>query len=454
MENNINVELLLKLGLEKSEEGIIIVDKDARVVFINEKYLKFLSTTREDIVGKAVVDTIDNTRLHKVLLTHKREIGEIQIIAGKKVIVSRFPIIDGQEVIGALGRIVFENVTQLDYLAAKVHRIESELDYYKSALKEVRDVKYNFDNIIGNSKKIKDTKHIAHKAALSNSNVLILGESGTGKELFAHAIHAASNRSTGPFIKVNCSAIPPNLLESEIFGYEEGAFTGALKGGKVGKFELADGGSIFLDEIGDMPLHMQVKILRVIQDKVVERVGGIKSIYLDFRVIAATNRNLEELIKLGKFREDLYYRLNVMSIGIPPLRERKDDIDLIAKHLLYKICQETGNNISLISKEVLNYFSAYSWPGNVREFENVLERIVNFIEYGKEIQVDDLPLHIINYNHNKAGHSKLKDIMETTEKKAILDTMEKTNWNRSETAKVLGISRTSLYEKLWKYGID
>lgn len=451
LENRIDVELLLKIGLEKAEEAIIIVDKNARIVFINEKYLNFIGKPREEVLGKAVIDTIDNTRLHRVLMTHKSEIGEIQIIGGKKVIVSRFPIHDGQEVIGAMGRIVFENVTQLDYLSAKVHRMETELDYYKSALKEVRDVKYNFDNIIGNSEKLKATKNIAERAAMSNSNVLILGESGTGKELFAHAIHAASSRSAGPFIKVNCGAIPPNLLESEIFGYEGGAFTGALKNGKIGKFEMADGGSIFLDEIGDMPLHMQAKILRAIQEKVIERIGGVKNIYLDFRVIAATNRNLEELTETGKFREDLYYRLNVMTIVIPPLRERKDDIAPIAKYLLDKISGETGNYISGISDEAMKHLEDYNWPGNVRELENILERVSNFVEYGKKIDADDLPMHIKNYNNGKVCYSKLKDITEAAEKKAILETLERTNGNRAAAAKLLGISRTSLYEKLWKY---
>lgn len=451
-----STEKLLEIVLDKVYEGIVVVDNKSRIVLINQPYLRFLDKRREDVIGKKVMDVIDNTRLHIVLDTEKEEIGEIQEIHGNKIVAMRIPIFDNGKVIGAIGRIMFKDVLELDVISAKVHRIEHELDYYKNALKEVRDAKYNFDNIISTSNKIKGTKYIAEKAALTISNVLISGESGTGKELFAHAIHSASSRAMGPFIRVNCGAIPSELLESELFGYEEGAFTGAKKGGKIGKFELANGGSIFLDEIGDMPLHMQVKLLRAIQEKVIERVGGIKSIELDFRIIAATNKDLEKLVEEGKFREDLYYRLNVMNINIPPLRERKEDIEPLVKHLLLKISEQAGNYVTSISKEALRYLERYAWPGNVRELENVLERTVNLLEYGKEIQVEDLPIKIKNYSFDfdKVNHTKLKDILEAVEKKTILDVLEKTGHNKSETAKILDISRTSLYEKLWKYGVE
>ncbi len=449
-------ENLLKKVLDKVYEGVVVVDNKSKIIWINEPYLSFLKKNREEVLGKKVTDVIDNTRLHIVLETGKEEIGDIQEINGSKIIAMRIPVFENGKIIGAVGRIMFRDVTELDVLVQKVHKFENELDYYKKALKEVRDVKYNFDNIIGSSNKLKGTKYIAEKAALTSSNVLISGESGTGKELFAHAIHSASYRAMGPFVKVNCGAIPSDLLESELFGYEEGAFTGAKKGGKIGKFELADGGSIFLDEIGDLPLHMQVKLLRAIQEKVIERVGGIKSIFLDVRIIAATNKDLEVLVEEGKFREDLFYRLNVMNINIPPLRERKDDIEPLVKHLLVKVSEQAGNYVTSISKEALRYLERYSWPGNVRELENILERTVNLVDYGKEIQVEDLPIKIKNlsFDFNKISHSKLKDVLDAVEKKTILEVLERTGGNKSETAKILDISRTSLYEKIWKYNLE
>ncbi len=449
-------ETLLKQVLDKVYEGLVVIDNKSKIVFINEPYLKFLDKKREDIIGKKVVDVIDNTKLHIVASTGKEQIGDVQEINGKKIVAMRIPVYEDGKIIGAIGRIMFKDLNELDVLSSKVHKIEHELDYYKNALKEVRDVKYSFDNIIGESNKLKGTKYIAEKAALTSSNVLIYGESGTGKELFAHAIHSASYRAMGPFVKVNCGAIPSELLESELFGYEEGAFTGAKKGGKIGKFELADGGSIFLDEIGDMPLHMQVKLLRAIQEKVIERVGGIQSIELDVRIIAATNKDLEKLIEENKFREDLYYRLNVMNLNIPPLRERKEDIEPLINHLLVKISEQAGNYVNKISKEALRYLERYSWPGNVRELENILERTVNLLDYGKEIQVDDLPIKIKNYSFdfNNLNQTRLKDILDAVERKTILDALEKTGKNKSETAKMLDISRTSLYEKIWKYGIE
>ncbi len=456
MESAITSDKLMKMVLDKVYEGIVVVDNKSKIIWINEPYLRFLDKTREDVLGKKVMDIIDNTRLHIVLGTGKEEIGDIQEINESKVIAMRIPIYENGKVIGAVGRIMFRDVTELDILAQKVHKFEYELDYYKKALKEVRDVKYNFGNIIGASNKIKGTKYIAEKAALTSSNVLIYGESGTGKELFAHAIHAASHRAMGPFVKVNCGAIPSELLESELFGYEEGAFTGAKKGGKIGKFELADGGSIFLDEIGDLPLHMQVKLLRAIQEKVIERVGGIKSIILDVRIIAATNRDLEQLVSDGNFREDLYYRLNVMNINIPPLREREEDVEPLVRHLLVKVSEQAGNYVNAISKDALRYLERYAWPGNVRELENVLERTVNLLDYGKEIQVEDLPIKIKNFSFdfNRISHSKLKDVMDAVEKKTILEVLERAGGNKSETAKILDISRTSLYEKIWKYNIE
>ncbi|WZL74173.1 sigma 54-interacting transcriptional regulator [Clostridiaceae bacterium 35-E11] len=451
-----NLSEILRTILDNAYEGIIVVDEQGYIMMINEPYIEFLGKKEEEIIGKHATEIIDTTRLHIVVKTGKEEIGEVQKVRGKNIVVMRTPIYKEGRVVGAIGKIMFKDLKEVNVLASKIKSIENELKYYKNALKEVSNVKYRFENIIGVSDKLKETKFLAEKATHTNSNVLIRGESGTGKELFAHAIHAESNRAMGPFIKVNCAAIPAELLESELFGYEEGAFTGARRGGKIGKFELANGGSIFLDEIGDMPHSMQAKLLRVLQEKEVERVGGTKNIPLDVRIIAATNRNLEEMIEKGEFREDLYYRLNVMSINIPPLRERIEDLEPMVHYLLTKISEEVGNYVTKIAPKAMKYLESYTWPGNIRELENVLERAINLVDYGKEIQVNHLPMHLRKAEvHVKIrGDKDLKSILEEVEKEAILDCLKRTNGNRTETAKILNISRSSLYEKLWKYGIE
>ena len=330
--------------------------------------------------------------------------------------------------------------------------MEKELETYKTHLTQLNTASYSFDDIIGLSEKISTAKSIARKAAQTHSNVLILGESGTGKELFAHAIHLASDRLYAPFVKVNCGAIPTGLLESELFGYEGGAFTGAKKEGKIGKFEQADGGTIFLDEIGDMPLHMQVKLLRVIQEKEVEKIGSIGSKKIDVRIIAATNRNLEKSMHEGNFRQDLYYRLNVVTIYIPALRERKDDILLIANHLIKKISKDLNKKVIGISKESEYFLKNYHWEGNIRELENILERAINVIEDSNIISPIDLPEEITGIKETKIIKS-LEETMVTAEKQAIIDALNAAEGNKTKTAKILEIGRTSLYEKIQKYNI-
>ena len=290
------------------------------------------------------------------------------------------------------------------------------------------------------------------KAAKSDSNVLILGESGTGKELFAHSIHNDSKRSMGVFIKVNCAAIPAELLESELFGYEEGSFTGAKKGGKIGKFEAADGGTIFLDEIGELPLHMQVKLLRVLQEREVERVGSTRSIPIDVRIIAATNRNLEEMVEKGEFRLDLYYRLKVMTIVVPKLSERSEDIPKLVHHFLRKYQKLMNKQIEGISDRALRILNSYSWPGNIRELENSIERALNMVDEIEMITSDHLPEEIRGYK-GPSSTLTLNEVMEETERHTIINYLEVMNGNKSETAKALGISRTTLYEKMKKYGL-
>ncbi len=314
--------------------------------------------------------------------------------------------------------------------------------------------KYSLQNVIGISDKMQEVFKTALKAARTKATILLIGESGTGKELIAKAIHFESDRSKGPFLAINCAAIPENLLEAELFGYEKGAFTGALVS-KPGKFELANGGTIFLDEIGDLPLALQAKLLRVIQDKTFERIGGTKSIKVDIRIIAATNKDLEEMVKNGKFREDLYFRLNVIPIYLPPLRERKEDIPLLIDHFLKKFNKEYGKNIS-INKSAMEKLINYSWPGNVRELENTIERLIILAE-GDEITLDDLPFYIKQDEESRIIGVKLKDSLpsqiEFIEKKAIEKALKACNYNQTKAAKMLGLTKRQINYKIKKYGL-
>jgi transcriptional regulator with PAS, ATPase and Fis domain len=289
--------------------------------------------------------------------------------------------------------------------------------------------------------------------ASGDISVLIRGESGTGKELFAHSIHHLSPRSHQPFIKVNCGAIPEHLLESELFGYEEGAFTGAKRGGKKGKFLLAHGGTIFLDEIGDMPLNMQVKLLRVLQEKEVEPVGSVKPIPVNVRVIAATNRPLEKMIEEKRFREDLFYRINVIPFKIPPLRERPEDISHLTDFFLEKISKRAGKRITKLDEEVRKVFNQHSWPGNLRELENVIEAAVHLTD-GETITIYSLPESLKGDPKILIGQLTLKEILEETEKRIIEKTLEQFHLDKLEAARALGISKSSMYEKIKKYKLE
>jgi len=314
--------------------------------------------------------------------------------------------------------------------------------------------RYRLRNVIGISDKMQEVFKTALKAAKSKATILLMGESGTGKELIAKAIHFESDRAKGPFIAINCAAIPENLLEAELFGYEKGAFTGALVS-KPGKFELANGGTIFLDEIGDMPLALQAKLLRVIQDKAFERIGGTRPIKVDVRIIAATNKDLEKMVKEGTFREDLYYRLNVIPIFLPPLRERREDIPLLIDYFLKKFNKEYNKNIG-ISNEAVKALINYSWPGNVRELENTIERLVVLTE-GEEITLEDLPFYIKQEKENPLAFLKdtnsLPAQLELLEKKAIEEALKACNYNQTRAAKLLGLTKRQINYKIKKYGL-
>ena len=452
--DNLDYKEILNVILNNAYEWLVIIDDKGYIMMMSKGYKEFIGDMVPE--GKHVTEVIENTKLHDIVKTGKTQIGEIQIIKGQQVIASRLPIIKDNKIIGAIGKVIFKDITDFYDMSKKIITMEKEIKYYKDQLKKQKSAKYSFSNIIGESKSLMEVKNICQRAAMSDSNVLIMGESGTGKELFAHAIHNASDRASGPFVKINCAAIPSELLESELFGYEGGAFTGAKKEGKVGKFELANGGSIFLDEIGDMPLQMQVKLLRVLQEREIERIGSTKTRPINVRIISATNKNLEEEVKSGNFREDLYYRLNVMSVNIEPLRKRKDDIRPLAKALVKKLSSQMGVHVDSISEKAMAALEAYDWPGNIRELENVIERSINLLDSDRIIKVSTLPVHITQSHktHVYIAGSNLKEQLYDVEKSIILECLNENQGNKQKTANDLDMSRTSLYQKLKSYGID
>jgi PAS domain S-box-containing protein len=436
---------------------IILIDKDTRIMMINQIFADYLGFAREEIIGKPVLEVDEFSRFPYVFKSKKPEIAwKHKFKNGRTAIVHRIPVLNQQqEVVYGFGLLLFQDVKEFKDIIEKNKLLESALSYAKEQLVQIQGAKYSWENILGTSEKMVRAIYMGRRASLTKSNVLLLGESGTGKELFAHAIHHSSNRVHESFIKVNCAAIPAELLESELFGYMEGAFTGAKKGGKIGKFELANNGTIFLDEIGDMPLAMQAKLLRVLQEKEIERVGGTRTIPIDVRVIAATNKNLEKMVAEGQFREDLFYRLNVMSVDIPPLREREDDAASIAVKLLEKLSAQLGVHVCHISTNAMEHILNYKWPGNVRELENVLERAINLTDTDT-IHTVHLPYNITSSkkSHRLLKGETLKSILEETEKEMIKKCLEEFDYNKVRVAEILHISRSSLYDKIEKYELE
>ncbi|WP_245807766.1 sigma 54-interacting transcriptional regulator [Halobacillus massiliensis] len=382
--------------LESTYEGIAVVDENGILLEFNEAYSIFTGIDKKDALGRHVKEVIDNTHLPETLKTGMPERGVIQYIQGQAMIVHRIPIWKNNKVVGAIGILIFEGVSEVYRIYERIQKNSAEKQETQPYLsKDKQADRMTLDQIIGDSQKASYIKRLARKVAKTNVTVLITGESGTGKEMYARGIHHLSSISPGPFISVNCGAIPEALFESELFGYEEGAFTGAKKGGKPGKFELAANGTLFLDEIGEMPLMMQTKLLRVLQEKEVGRIGAIKEQPIDLRIIAATNRDLKGMVDKGEFREDLYYRINVIEITIPPLRERPEDIPLLVSSYLTDLSEKHQLSEKAITSEAMKAFLSYSWPGNIRELINTIEKLVILVER-KTIELGDLPSFIKN----------------------------------------------------------
>lgn len=452
------VQQTLAAVLDLAYDGIMAINSHGYVTTVNRAMMEFLDARAEQIMGRKASEVFPELELEGIIATGAADEGDARTIREKKCIVIRQPIKKGDQVLGAVAKITFKGLNRLPEMVKRLETLENQISYYRDELSRVTHSGIRFEDIVGNSPQMDGAKNMARQTSRSLSSVLLLGESGTGKELFASAIHNHSGR-TGPFVKVNCAAMPDNLLESEFFGYEEGAFTGAKKAGKPGKFELAHKGTLFLDEVGDMSLQLQSKLLRALQEREFERVGGVKTIRVDVRIIAATNRDIEKLMEEGKFREDLYYRLNVIAIRVPPLRERNGDIYPLAAHLIRKYNRILGCRVRGVSPKAMEILMGHWWPGNVRELENVVERALNIVSDG-----DMLPSHLPEYLQEKSkantpenGYEEALFDMESciagAEKEIVLRALAEAGGNRSKAARILGISRTKLYDRLKKHGI-
>lgn len=451
--------------------GVIILDRNGTVVMVNQSFAEVLNTTPQAMIGKHVHQSYSNSspsRMFNVMETGKPEIST-HYMNGKEVFASRFPLIKAGNVIGCVGKILFKDVREITLIANRLQAAPETRTQTNSVAGKESQFKYDIGSIIGQSRQIMELKETLLRVAGKNSNVLLRGESGTGKELFAHALHAASSRRYAPFIKVNCAAIPELLMESELFGYAEGAFTGAKRGGQIGKFEQANTGTIFLDEIGDMPLYMQVKMLRVLQERELTPLGSTKPKAVDVRVVAATNCNLEHLVKDGKFREDLYYRLNVVTLTIPALRVRIEDIYPITKNFIAQFNSEFGLEVQGIDSEAWDLLRRHDWPGNIRELRNVIESAFNVV-IGPLIMREHLPgelsrsisqglvtsehsplQRIEDFIRTSLGSMNINEIMDAFEKILIDNALERCHGNKLQAAQLLGLSRPGLYKKLQKF---
>jgi transcriptional regulator with PAS, ATPase and Fis domain len=437
-------------------EGMMLVDRSGRVVWINDSYRKFLPALGfqgpEEFVGRPVEEVVPNTLMRHVIETGKPILIDLLTNKAGTFVVSRIPLRDeAGEVIGALGMVLFDHPeTTLQPLIAKFARLQRDLDEAKRELATQRRAKYTFASFVGSSPAALEVKRQARRAAQTQSNVLLLGETGTGKELLAHAIHAASARADKPFISVNLAAVPETLLEAEFFGVAPGAYTGADRKGRDGKFKLADGGTLFLDEVGDMPMPLQAKLLRALQEQEVEPLGSNKVIKVDVRVLAATSRDLKALVAAGRFREDLFYRLNVLPIRLPALRERRADLEALAEHLLENIAARTGMPQRELTPSAIGALGAHDWPGNIRELRNVLEQAAMLTDSAR-LTAEDFAaiLPVSAAREGRVGAMRpLPEQIAELERSSIRLALAATGGNKVSAARMLGISRATLYEKL------
>ncbi|XER11610.1 Anaerobic nitric oxide reductase transcription regulator NorR [Sporomusa aerivorans] len=446
---------LLEAIINTSQDVISVVDDQGKIIMVNPAYTRVIGMRKDEVVGKPpTVDIRQGESVHLRVMQSMEAVRGVPLKVGpanREVIINAAPLIIDGRLRGSVA--MAHDVSEFKFLSAEPNSMQ--------ALMSQEQARYTFHDIVASGPVMKAAVENACRAALTPATVLLAGESGTGKELFAHAIHNGSQRKYRRFIRVNCAAIPETLLESELFGYEAGAFSGALKSGKKGLLEEADGGTLFLDEIGEIPSSIQVKLLRVLQEREITRVGGVRTFELDLRIIAATNKNLEDEVRKGNFRKDLFYRISVFPITIPPLRQRCGDLPVLCRHLLTKLNREYGRSVQGIAETAANLLDGYNWPGNVRELENVLGRALINMHFNEYII---LPVHLPPLASGKepgverecadGSVQTLAEIMEEAERRAITAAVARCGGNRAEAACCLNISLRTLYYKLEKYGLS
>jgi transcriptional regulator with PAS, ATPase and Fis domain len=440
-------------GLDQMCEGAIIIDREARVVWMSDKYAARLKLAcAAEAVGKVVEDVIPNSLMRQVVRSGEPIMLDIMQFDAESFVVMRVPIKDERgRVIGAAGFMLFDELRYLQPLVSKFQRLETELADIQKSLAEERRTRYTFSNFIGASAAAMEAKRQARRVAQVDTTVLLLGETGTGKEVLAQAIHSASPRAHGPFIGVNVAAIPDALLETEFFGAAPAASPGGHPSGREGKFVLAHGGTLFLDEIGDMPMATQAKLLRVLQEKEVEPLGSNRVAKVDVRVIAASSVDLRQMVSMGRFRSDLYYRLSVLPIELPPLRERIADLESLCDHILEDIARRSGRPQREITPTALAVLSQYGWPGNIRELHNVLEQ-VTLNSDNPRLSAEEfalvLPRVASNARLGERPTLRLADVVADAERSAIRSALAAAEGKKILAAELLGISRATLYQKL------
>lgn len=436
--------------------GFVTCDLEGKVTYINQQVCDFCGLNREWCIGRHIKEVFPFSKMMDTIKYNQPMTTEFYFYNGRVSASTRHPLMRDGKMVGCLEYDLFEDMELVESFIEHYINLDDELKYFKEEAQRFRRTKYSIDNIVGYSTKMLDLKEKIRHIARNNSTVLIHGETGTGKELVAHSIHNLSKRRLRNFIKINSAGLPESLAESELFGYEDGAFTGAKKGGKKGKFELADGGTLFIDEVNQMPLTLQPKLLRVLQEKEVERIGGTKSIPVDVRIIAATNQDLKKLIAEEKFREDLFYRLNVVEIRIPPLRERRDDIPHLARQFVETYNGLFGKHIERIDDRTLKRLMDYDWPGNIRELQNTIERSMNYAE-GTVLTDEALDFDVFTEKQSvemlKGYPKPIEEVLMQTERNLIQRTLEMFGGNKTKAAEFLKIPRTLLYQKMKRLGM-
>lgn len=445
--------------LSNPYDGMTVIDADAIVRFISPVHEAFFNHQPGEAIGKPVEKVIENTRLHTILKSRRPEIGHTQKMRGANRIVSRTPIFRDEQLMGAIGRVMFKGPEQVAELSQRIKSLENEVDFYRREAEAVRRNDNGIDSLLGNSSRMQDLRKDIIRVAPLDVPVMLMGESGVGKELVAQALHRLSSRRVNTIVMVNAAALPATLVESELFGYSSGAFTGGRQQGHSGKFEQANHGTLFMDEIGDMPLEVQAKLLRVLQDGVIDKLGSTKPVNVDFRLITATNRNIEEMIEQNSFRLDLYYRISPVVLRVPPLRERLEDIPMLAEHFLIDFAKRHGRKPCQMDPAAIDWLMTQSWPGNVRQLKHDLERAAIFDTDGMITPADftnklsgngvnsDAVDPLVGPVENSPGVT-MTEQMARLETRLIAQAMQRHGGNKKKVAEDLGVSRTYLYKKL------